>query len=342
MRKNFENWQHKEHEPLILSLSEENKSSLQIAKKLKKLYGIELKPNSFARLIRAFLTWNKTKQAQPIEEPVKVAKIEENKPIQRDTKPKRKQDNEVKTYLVAGCFHFPFHNIKLFDSFLKIINYLGDNLDGIVINGDYLDLMSLSSHAAGQNILPGIDLQVEYSSGLDGLLSIDKAITHSGVRKMFNWGNHEDRYKRHMNNSDNSKYGSALQSPTDGLKLHELGYEVNEDWKDGYFTLENKVDVFHGIYCNKYSAGKHLEMFQRSCVFNHTHRIQSYFSNGIAAFNGGTMAEINNKAFSYMPRSQKMQWENGFNVVRFDSGGNEYIQQLTARNNKFIFDGFVF
>jgi hypothetical protein len=246
------------------------------------------------------------------------------------------------TWIVAGCFHFPFHNEKLFQSFLKLIRYLGQRLDGIVINGDYLDLMALSTHARGENILPGITLEVEYSSGLDGLMDIQAACSHKGVVKKFNWGNHEDRYKRHMNKSDNAKYGSALLSPTEALNLHELGYEVNEDWKDGYFTLGKDLQVFHGVYTCIHAAKKHLEMYQSSCIFDHTHREQVY-SNSIGhAYNIGTMCDIDSKAFKYMPRSQRMQWRNAFAVVKIDDDGDHFVETIRPKNDKFIFEGNVF
>jgi hypothetical protein len=57
MRKNFEDWSLKEHEPFIIQLDSESKSSTHIAAKLVELYNIEGKIDNIARSIRNFLQY---------------------------------------------------------------------------------------------------------------------------------------------------------------------------------------------------------------------------------------------------------------------------------------------
>jgi predicted phosphodiesterase len=245
-------------------------------------------------------------------------------------------------WLVLSDVHRPFHNKKIWNKVLRLIRDMGKELYGICLAGDYLDLYTLGSYnAESLGLLKGIDLAFEYQDGLDGLLEL-QAAAHEGVKKLFLYGNHEDRYFRTVNSKDNAKYGAALKDPIEALYLHEHGWQVKTNWKDDYFTLGEHLDVVHGTYHNKHVAAKHLDQTQHSVVFGHTHRIQSFHLGNKAAYNIGGLFDINNNAFGYMPRFTRSQWANGFAIVYIDEDGCYHVNQVTIWDNCFYAEGKMY
>ena len=82
-------------------------------------------------------------------------------------------------------------------------------------------------------------------------------------------------------------------------------------------------------------------MHGRSVMFGHTHRVQTHFTAHEAAFNIGCLADIPNRAFGYMPRMQRENWSNGLAAIRVVDG-RSYVEMITVRNGKFIFNGKVY
>jgi predicted phosphodiesterase len=241
-------------------------------------------------------------------------------------------------WIVLSDIHRPFHNQALWSKVLRLIKDMGTDLHGVVLAGDYLDLYTLGSYnSMSLGLLEGIDLGYEYEDGLNGLIEL-QSVLPAGCRKLFLYGNHEDRYFRTMNSRDHKKFGSALRDPIEALRLHENGWEVKTNWKDD-FLLGEHLDICHGTYHNKHVAAKHLDQNGRSVMFGHTHRIQSYHLGNRAAFNIGGLFDIKNKAFGYMPRMTRRNWANGFAIVNIDDNGDFYVNQITVWNDCFFAEG---
>jgi len=252
------------------------------------------------------------------------------------------QKSSMQKWIVLTDVHRPFHNKVIWAKVLRLINHMGTDLHGIILGGDYLDLFTLSSHNAGSmGALTGMTLQDEYLDGLLGIDEIEQA-SHKGLVKKFLYGNHEDRYFRHVNEKDNAKYGGALINPVDALMLEKKGWETKTNWKDDYFTLGDNLDVIHGIYTSVHSAKVHLDKTEHSVMFGHTHRFQSYHSGDKAAFNIGGLYDMNSKGFKYMPRFQRNVWANGFAMVYVDDNGQYYANPIKIVNDKFIVDGKLY
>lgn len=252
------------------------------------------------------------------------------------------RSQKVQKWLILPDVHRPFHNKTLWSKVINLISDMGGTLYGINLSGDYLDLYTLGSYnAESLGLLQGIDLEYEYLDGLKGIKEIEAA-AGKNIKKQFLFGNHEDRYFREMNKKDNAKYGGALKNPIEALELHDRGWDVKTNWKDDYFTLGEHLDIIHGVYTNIHCAKKHLDMTGHSCMFGHSHRIQSFNSGNRAAYNIGTLADISNKAFNYMPRFQKNVWANGFAIVNIDDNGNFFAEQINVWDNKFIANGKIY
>lgn len=251
----------------------------------------------------------------------------------------------IQKWIVLPDVHRPFHNKVLWAKIMKYIAHNKQNIHGIVLSGDYLDLFTLGSYNENSlKNLTGITLESEYADANEGLDDIDYALGKykKSCKKYFLYGNHEDRYFREISKGDKAKYGGALLSPTESLRLIERGYKVKENWKDDYFTLGEHLDVIHGVYCNIHTAKKHLDVTGRSIMFGHTHRVQSFRQGKRASYNIGWLGNVNHKVFNYMPRFQKDIWANGFAEVYIDNKGLYYVNQISIYNNRFFINGKLY
>lgn len=231
----------------------------------------------------------------------------------------------------------PFHNKKIWDGILKWAAEYKNQLQGVYMLGDIADCNSLSSHERGMMPIPGITLDWEYKETNKELDRLD-GITR-GIQKYYLWGNHEDRYNRTMQQVDNFKYGTALLSPTDGLRLRERGYKVKEDWKQDCFKIGKHLEGIHGWYLTKYPARKHLVELKTSCIFPHTHRMDMAVDRDQAAFNIGWLGDVKAPVFKYASRITKLNWVEGFAVVTLDTRGYYYTQMIQCYKDCFYYNG---
>jgi len=249
---------------------------------------------------------------------------------------------KLEKWLVVSDVHRPFHNKVLWSKLLQLIKDLGNSLYGFVLAGDYLDLYTLGSYNTESLAnLSGLTLQDEYIDGLEGMDDLNKAL-RKDCKKYFLFGNHEDRYFRHIKEKDNAKYGGALLNPVEALYLHEKGWEVKTDWMSDYFTLGDHLDVIHGIYTSVNAAKTHLDKTTHSVMFGHTHRVQCFHNGNKAAYNIGGLYDIKSKGFNYMQRLQRETWANGFAIVNINDDGEFYVEQVNVWADKFLAEGKIY
>lgn len=251
-------------------------------------------------------------------------------------------NSKIGEYNIAGihiafpCVHVPHENTDLMCSASKLIQDLGHKVKGFHILGDFLDMSALSSHDKGN--ISSDTLSEEYEAGNAALDFIEDSLPDN-ILKTYIWGNHEDRYFRYMRNVDNAKLGTALQSPTVALKLHERGYKVFEDWKNSYVTIGKHLTLSHGEFCNVHTAKKHLDTYRKSILYAHTHRKQVYVEGNMGAYNVGSMADFTSHAFGYATRAMKESWVNSFAVITIDIEGYYNVEIPTWYKGKLVFGG---
>jgi hypothetical protein len=240
-------------------------------------------------------------------------------------------------WLIMGCVHVPFENKILFDKILNLIKDLDTSLYGIVLNGDFLDLASLSSHDVGNKpIVEGLDISHEYEAGRARIAQLVDAAA-KGTKFHYTWGNHEDRYKRWRKAMANSKFSGAVNSPTEALYLDEYGFEVMENWKHDYKLLGDDLQVMHGDFCNVHTAKKHTDKFEASVIFNHTHRVQSWTNAKRGGYNIGWLGDLGHPAFGYMGRGPKLDWQNAFAIATITDDGRHHVNTIECYNNQFVY-----
>jgi hypothetical protein len=253
---------------------------------------------------------------------------------------------EVKRYVVMGCVHLPFHNKAFFNAAMNFLAELASNdeIDGLILNGDIIDMHSISRHNKGKITIPGLTLEIEYKLSNQELDRIDEVLSLSSipVEKHFLYGNHEMWYYDYMSSVDANKLGQGvIKSPTEALRLIERGYAVQHNYKTAHVIIGDS-EVHHGTYVNKHASFAHANAMRRSNVFNHTHRTGSYLEEGIFVYNLGWMGDKNARVFGYMDRIQKETWTNGLGVITVDEDNISHVEQVTWKNNKFIYGGIFY
>lgn len=242
-------------------------------------------------------------------------------------------------YFVTGCQHSPWHNKHMYDSIFNYLKVENISLQGLILDGDFSDLNSLSSHDKGKKPILGVNLSWEYSESNKFLDQFDNLKYTKSATKDYIYGNHEDRYLRLMSNNDESKYGDALQSPQDGLNLKKRGYNVYTNWKNDSIRIGTKLNVCHGEFFNVHSAKKTIDTYRESTLYFHTHRYQIYVEGMVGGFNMGSGADFNSPIFGYATRAMKNSWVNGAALVTLDESGFYHVQPLIFMNNKLIING---
>src|SRR5688572_30560028 len=190
---------------------------------------------------------------------------------------------KLKQYVILPDVHCPWHNRVLLKKICQLITDIRPH--GIVLTGDFLDLFSISAHNKGK-VVGGLDLNREYEVGRAVFGDLLSASGRTKER-FFLYGNHEDRFLRWKADSENAKVGNAIESPEEALQLRENKFEVLTNWKDDTVTLGSHLELTHGIWCGRNPCRTHLENFEGSIMFGHTHGFGVFVSGKRASYNIG-------------------------------------------------------
>lgn len=240
---------------------------------------------------------------------------------------------QVKTYVVSGCWHVPFHNKILYEGFKNLLRDI--NPDGLVLAGDFIDVGSLGEYERGKMSKTGVTLEDEYMAANVVLDEID-AILSPTAERFYLYGNHCARYFRWKSDVNNSKYGDLL-SPTRGMKLLERGYVTKEDYMNDFLEL-GSLQILHGYYYNVHCAKQHLDKLRRNNMFVHTHRSQMFRTGDFASWNIGFMGDVNAPCFTYADRAMRGSWSNGFALVHV-TDKEFYVEPIDVVNSNFVYGG---
>lgn len=251
--------------------------------------------------------------------------------------------NRPGTYWITGCTHAPFHNKAMYNS---TFNYLVNEteLSGIILNGDILDMHSISRHNKGLITIPNLTLDKEYKQSNKFFDELDEMLamaTKSGVTpsKHYLFGNHEKWYYTALKDVNIHKYGEALKSPVEALKLDDRGYLYQTDYNKAHINFGNHLEINHGEFTNVHAAKKTIDTYRKSIIFNHTHRFQIYMEGLVGGYNIGWGGDINAPVFNYATRAMKNSWVNASALLTLDNTGGFHVQPLLFINNKLIVNG---
>lgn len=247
--------------------------------------------------------------------------------------------NNLKSYVVCGDQHAPFHDKRLHEKFLKFLKDFKP--DGFLINGDFVDLYSISRHIRGVGDLVEdgslIKLRDEFHKSNLVLDDYDRALP-KGCEKIFHDGNHESRLSRYFATAFNAVLDGMFT--VDGiLKLEKRKYAYKSGYPDNYTNL-GRLTVSHGISASQYCAAGHLNLYRGSVAVNHTHTSQVFYVGGLASKQVGIcighMADPKSLGMSYA--KQIARWVQGFLIVYISPSGEFWFELINAYDGRLIYN----
>ena len=245
-------------------------------------------------------------------------------------------------------FHHPHFNPAVLRAVLQFLEYFKPdevNLLGDAMNMDAVDhwLRDKGNRRAleGKRIVAGYDWFDH-----DILTPIEKIAPQAHLTYME--GNHEDWIHIVV---DRDPALEGLIEPEKVLQLAKRGWE----WIPWLVKKGNSVTrgtkqygkllAFHGQYTNKYHAAKTADMFSRSCVYGHTHDVQSYTKVMVDDHKGYHTAQSIGCLCEMSPafmRGRYNRWVNAFGVLYVNADGTYNLYVPIIVRGKFIFDGVEF
>lgn len=225
----------------------------------------------------------------------------------------------MQTHVVLNDIHFPFHDRPVLDGLvLPFIREIAP--DGVVLNGDIIDMFQLSSF--DKNPLTKTTIKTEQV--LVGKFL--KNFQHCKAR-LYKAGNHEDRWRRYLWANAPALVESGVVDFETVFKLPDHGFTYQPY---GTKSWIGKLLLVHGSIVRKHSAMTargHFEKYGCSVMHGHTHRMGSYFHTNIngphACYENGHLSDVAQAEYVTDP-----DWQQGFSVVQVMDDGYFNVEQI--------------
>ena len=227
---------------------------------------------------------------------------------------------------VISDLHVPIHDSEacnLAVSYLK-----AQEIDTLVINGDFVDMYSLTRHGKDSR---KYGLQYELATARRELLAL-RQYFGDGVQMYYVEGNHENWWKRYMRNV--ARELDEYHGLDEALLLRGLGIH----WVDhGMGLRAGKLRIIHGHEISGsgvYVAKRKLNKAKTNILFGHHHTSQEWTETNLDGH------EIGSWAIGCLCQ-RTPEWNRfsgytlGFAYVEFSDGGDFEV------HNKRIIDGVI-
>jgi predicted phosphodiesterase len=244
-------------------------------------------------------------------------------------------------YVVVSDVHVPYQDQNACDAVGELMKDIRP--DGVVINGDFWDLLELSKHARGAVAqLEGTRIQASTDACN---VQLDDWMAAAGPQCTHNHfidGNHEHRLDRWMKTGDNAVWlGDEATDIGKRLRLADRGFVYHKGYPDAYCRL-GRLIVTHGRWTNKYAAAKHLDAYGHAIMVGHCHTPQMFYGSALnkqkAGYVNGHLADVDSPAMGYAGKPNS--WCQGFALVQVEGNGRTFhVQQIQFANGSFYYGG---
>lgn len=244
----------------------------------------------------------------------------------------KKGEKITKVVCLPDC-HIPYHDKKAWELFLKACRVVKP--DVLVIIGDLIDFLSVSSHSKSPS--DNTNFQTELNAGLAALDELEAL----GVpRVIYNEGNHCTRITRYVADKAPELYG--MMDVKDLLKIDERkGWEW---YPYGDFARIGELSTVHDVgYCGINSARASLNAFQNNLVFGHSHRASVVYGGTVegkthVCMNIGHLLDY--EQVSYRNRhTAKKDWQQGIGMIYQSEDGVSWANFIPFIDGRYIIDG---
>lgn len=244
-------------------------------------------------------------------------------------------------YIVFNDVHVPFHDTKALSLIYDIIEDIP--LDGIIINGDFLDAFNLNSHQPKD---PEVitSLEEEFFEARELLEELRKRNPKKKI--VYLAGNHLFRLDRFVMKHCPSFYNILTSEKM--LQLERLDIEFYP-YNTAYQLEKTRLYIQHSppSYGENGARTSLLKKPNGSFIYGCTHRMQHSSItdiNGVVNsvwFNGwlGSVDETPEhvRVFSYAKGHSN--WQKCFSLVTVVNGKEFHVQQIPIVNNSCVVDG---
>lgn len=251
--------------------------------------------------------------------------------------------NYETTLILPDAHTTPERNFERFKALSRyIITTQPDNIANL---GDFGTYDSISAWNKNRKLtLEGQRFEAEIEAANKALDLIESEISKFNVVKskgkkaqyrpfkLFIKGNHEDRIDRYL---DENPQMQGLINHDKLLKLNERKW-LAIDYKDDYYihgTAFTHAPIHNGgqAISGKYVCAKALDLYSKSVIFGHTHRLQidsrrSKGDNLRIAMTSGCFFDIDPQ---YAKGSPKEYWKGIHRIVHTNDGQFEIVDQIS-------------
>lgn len=262
------------------------------------------------------------------------------------SRPGKASAGETETTIVIADPHFPYQNVVAWDCALGIVADVQPNR--IVIDGDFLDLESLSRHPKSRPDLA--KLGAEFYAGNLALDSLQEASPSSDI--VYLEGNHEHRASRYAN--EYGQLDGILSVPVSLFLEPKSDYHRETSQLRGIrwvplrmqpFAIGN-VRYLHGVSETKYHAAFHAEALgprnsERFLISAHMHGWQSFASaSGFVAYSCPWLGEESQAVFQSYVKGRPRPWHLGVLLVE-ECGAATTVTPIFIHNGRALVGGRV-
>lgn len=250
------------------------------------------------------------------------------------------RNDDSKVYVVVSDVHVPYQSKEANAAVCDLMRDIRP--DGLVVDGDFLDLIEVSRHAtASVAQLEGLRISKSFDAGNDQLDDYFDAGGPQMKDNHFIDGNHEDRLRRWIASGDNAVWlGDESVSIAKRLRFKERGVVYHEGYPKAHVKLGHLL-ITHGRWCNKYAAATHMDRYGHAVLVGHVHASGMHRGSALekqkAGYVQGHMGDANSVAMSYAPVPNN--WSQGFSIVTVEKNGNFHVQLVDFVDGAFYYGG---
>lgn len=249
----------------------------------------------------------------------------------------------VKRIGVFSDVHVPWHNTKALELVYHIFEEL--RLDEIIINGDFLDVLNVSSHGPKH---PDIYTTLEEEFEAGRLLLEELADRNPKTKIIFKAGNHCHRLDRFI--IKHCPHFTNLLTVEKMLELKKMKIKY-EEYNQAHNVEGTNLFVQHSppSYGVNGARTSLLKKPGASFIYGCTHRMQQahltdYLGNLQSVYFNGWLGSVDEtpehkRVFEYTKGHSN--WQTGFSIVSV-YGPNYFVDQYQIKDNMCLVDGHLY
>jgi predicted phosphodiesterase len=254
----------------------------------------------------------------------------------------KQKDGSVKVVLILSDVHVPEHDRRVWSA---VMQWIRDHQpDEIILNGDFLELVSCSQHGGSADITP---LERDFEAGRAAIAELRDVAPDATITYLE--GNHETRLPRFILAKAPALFGSLTIST--GLHLDKYGVNYVEEAAQP--VQRGTLDILHG---HQLGAGKHgglprhhaakaVDVYgrpARTVIFGHSHRSQAFSK---ASYGGNSYSVALGAMRTLNPRwlqGHLAGWTHQFGVAYVRETGPSDVYAVTLHNGSFVWNGKLY